>query len=126
MKRKEKRTRIVGLRFTVEEFTKIHARFSKTTCLKLSDYLRRLILDKPVVTTYRNASMDDFMAEMIQLKSELGSIGNNFNQLVKKINTYKDEKVISNLLSGYELERRQMLRQVEKIELFIEKNAEKW
>ena len=37
-----------------------------------------------LVATYRNQSLDDFMTEMMQLRSELNSIGNNFNQAVKK------------------------------------------
>ncbi|MBE9598700.1 plasmid mobilization relaxosome protein MobC [Pedobacter sp. MC2016-24] len=126
MKKKTNRTRIVGMRFTQDEFDKLNKQFKKTTCLKLSEYLRRLIFDKPVVTTYRNQSMDDFMAGMILLKAELNSIGNNFNQLVKKVNTYKDDRTISGLLAGYELDRRKLVRQVESIYSFIEKNAALW
>lgn len=114
------------MRFTQDEFDKLNKQFKKTTCLKLSEYLRRLIFDKPVVTTYRNQSMDDFMAGMILLKAELNSIGNNFNQLVKKVNTYKDDRTISGLLAGYELDRRKLVRQVESIYSFIEKNAALW
>lgn len=114
------------MRFTPYEFDRLEKQFKKTTCLKLSEYLRRLIFDKPVVTTYRNSSMDEFMEGMIQLKGELNSIGVNFNQLVKKVNTYKDERTISGLLASYELDRRKLLRQVESIHLFIEQNAAKW
>ncbi|MNK11867.1 hypothetical protein D3C87_299160 [compost metagenome] len=126
MKKTTNRTRIVGVRFTPDEFTQLEKKFKATTCKKLSDYLRRIIFEKAIVTTYRNASMDDFMAGMILLKAELNSIGTNFNQLVKKVNTYKDDRTISGLLAGYELDRRQLLRQVESIKLFIEKNADKW
>ena len=126
MKKRTNRTRIVGLRFTPEEFEQLDRKFKATTCRKLSDYLRRIIFEKPIVSTYRNASMDDFMAGMILLKAELNSIGTNFNQLVKKVNTYKDDRTISALLTGYELDRRQLLRQIESIKLFIEKNADQW
>jgi hypothetical protein len=34
----------------------------------MSDYARKILLGKPVVATYRNQSLDDFMAEMMQLR----------------------------------------------------------
>jgi hypothetical protein len=56
----------------------------------LSDYIRRVLLKKPVVVKYRNQSADEFLSEMILLKKELNAIGNNFNQSVKKLHTLDD------------------------------------
>ena len=52
---------------------------------KLSDYARKILLGKPIVATYRNQSLDDFMTEMFVLRNELNAIGNNFNQVVKRL-----------------------------------------
>ena len=87
MKKNLNRSRIVGLRFTLKEYEQIEKKWKASTCRKLSDYVRRKLFEKPIITTYRNQSLDDFMAEMIQLRSELNSIGNNFNQAVKKLHT---------------------------------------
>jgi hypothetical protein len=78
------RTKWLHLRLKPEEYEKLHTDFSKTTCRKLSDYSRKILLGKPITSTCRNQSLDDFMTEMMRLRSELNCIGNNFNQAVKK------------------------------------------
>lgn len=81
------RTRIVGLRFTSREYAKIEQQWKTSTCPKLSQYIRHCLFEKPVVTTYRNASLDGLMEEIGQLKDELNHIGNNYNQAVKKLHS---------------------------------------
>jgi hypothetical protein len=126
MKEQNNRTKWLHLRLTQDEQNKLNKLFKASCCPKISDYARAVLLGKPIIASYRNTSMDDFMTEMIRLRTELNSIGNNFNQLVKRANTYKDDKTISGLLVGYELDRRQLLRHIETIKLFIEKNAASW
>ncbi len=72
------------VRFTPKEFEKINSRFAKTTCRKISEYSRNILLGKPVTFYTRNQSLDEFMLEMIRLRKELNHIGHNFNQAVKK------------------------------------------
>ena len=81
------RTRIIGLRLTIKEYEQIEKNWKASTCRKLSDYVRRSLFEKPIVTTYRNQSLDDFMSEAMRLRNELNSIGINFNQVVKKLHT---------------------------------------
>jgi hypothetical protein len=64
---KTARTQLLQVRLTVKESDQIHNTFSKSTCRKLSDYVRKKLLDKPVSVYTRNQSLDDFMAEMILL-----------------------------------------------------------
>jgi hypothetical protein len=70
MKQKEKAvyTKRITIRLKESEFTKLEAQFKKSTCRKFSDYLRRIMLAKPITITYRNASADAFLSEMIGLK----------------------------------------------------------
>jgi hypothetical protein len=75
------------VRFKPAELEQLESYFKSTTCRKLSDYVRRVLLKKPVVVKYRNQSADEFLSEMILLKKELNAIGNNFNQAVKKLHT---------------------------------------
>lgn len=75
------------IRLKEEEHTKIHSKYSASTCRKLSEYARRVLLDKAITVNRRNQSLDDFMTEMIRLRHELNAIGNNFNQAVKKLHT---------------------------------------
>ncbi len=120
------RSRIIGLRLTVKEYEQIEKKWRASTCRKLSDYVRRSIFEKPIVTTYRNQSLDDLMAEAIRLRNELNGIGNNFNQAVKKLHTLYQNPEFRNWLITYELERKILLNKVDKIKNNIQKIAEKW
>lgn len=88
----EKETKItrgnrVTVRYNAEEMKQIKRLLQATTCQKISDYIRKTSLHKPVTVFYRNQSADEFLAEMIGLKNELNAIGNNFNQAVHKLHT---------------------------------------
>lgn len=120
------RTRIIGLRLTPNEYEQIEKKFKASTCRKLSDYVRRSIFEKPIVTTYRNQSLDDSMTEMMGLRNELNSIGNNFNQAVKKLHTLHQIAEFRSWLNAYETEKNILLIKVEEIKNHIEKIGEKW
>lgn len=120
------RTRIIGLRLTPEEYSDVEKRWKASTCRKLSDFVRHIIFEKPVVTTYRNKSLDDFMSESIRLRKELNSIGNNFNQAVKKLHTLDQSGEIKEWLIGYELEKKLLFNKVDEVKNHIRKMADKW
>jgi hypothetical protein len=123
---KMNRTRIMSLRLTTEEYEKIEAKCKTTTCRKLSDYMRNMLLEKKVTMLTRNKSMDDFMAELILLRSELNAIGNNYTQAVKKLHfiqailEFKAWFLINETLQA------SLLRKVEEIKLRINQFSDKW
>lgn len=127
MKReKSNRTRIVGLRFTPEEYAKIKRKWKASTCRKLSDYVRKHLFDKSIVTTYRNQSLDDFMEETIVLCNELNAIGNNVNQVVKKLHTLQQIPEFRNWIISYDLDKKILFNKVEEIKKHIQKITNKW
>jgi hypothetical protein len=120
------RTRIVGLRFTPEEYKKIERRWKASTCRKLSDYIRKHLFDKPITTNYRNKSLDEFMSEIIRLRGELSAIGNNFNQAVKKLHTLNQIPEFKVWIISSELDKKNLLEKVEEIKEYIQKISVKW
>jgi hypothetical protein len=120
------RTRIIGLRLTPEEYAKIERKWKASTCRKLSDYIRKHLFDKPIVTTYRNQSLDDFMEETIVLRNELNAIGNNINQAVKKLHTLQQIPEFRNWIIGYDLDKKILFNKVEEIKKHIQKITDKW
>jgi ribosomal protein L29 len=122
----ENRKRIVGMRFTTKEYEQIEKKWKASTCRKLSEYLRKIIFNKPVVATYRNKSLDDLMTELIQLKKELNGIGNNFNQAVKKLHTLCQIPEFRQWLEVYEAEKLLLLNKVEEIKNVTGKIGEQW
>ncbi|NGY37828.1 plasmid mobilization relaxosome protein MobC [Flavobacterium sp. XN-5] len=120
------RTKWLHLRLSPDEHKKIVKEFSKSTCRKLSDYARKNLLQKPIVKTYRNQSLDDFMAEMMRLRGELNAIGNNFNQAVKKLHTLNQITDFKHWLISYELEKKILFNKVDEVKKQIQKMAESW
>jgi len=122
----ENRKRIVGVRFTTKEYEQIEKKWKDSTCRKLSEYIRKIIFNKPIVATYRNKSLDDLMTEMIQLKKELNGIGNNFNQAVKKLHTLHQIPEFKDWIKVYEAEKNLLLNKVEEIKNVTGKIGEQW
>jgi hypothetical protein len=81
------RDKWLTVRLNDEEYAELQRLFKNTTCRQLSDYVRRIILGRPLNVKYRNASVDDFLTDMLVMKRELNAVGNNFNQSVHKLHT---------------------------------------
>ena len=58
-----------------------------TTEKTVSNYVRKVALQKPVIVNYRNQSADNFLKDMLELTKQLNGVGNNFNQAVHKLHT---------------------------------------
>lgn len=120
------RSRRITLRLTPEEYAKIEHKYKASTCRKLSDYVRKHLFDKPITTTYRNQSLDDFMEETLVLRNELSAIGNNLNQVVKKMHTLQQIPEFRQWVLRYELEKKILSNKVNDIQNHMHKITEKW
>ncbi|HEY8929549.1 MAG TPA: plasmid mobilization relaxosome protein MobC [Mucilaginibacter sp.] len=99
----ENKTAWCHLRLKPEEYELLNNRFKKTRFRKLSEYLRSVLLEKPVTVNYRDKAMDEVLEEMVLLRRELNAIGNNLNQAVHQINAAHgnpDVRLWGNLLSA--------------------------
>jgi len=123
---KKNNSKWLHIRLKEEEYNKIHKKFEASTCRKLSEYARRILLDKVVTVNQRNQSLDDFMAEMVRLRNELHSIGNNFNQAVKKLHTLQKIEEFKTWLLLHEATRKMLLEKVENIKQKIAQISDKW
>ncbi|WP_333627492.1 plasmid mobilization protein [Sphingobacterium siyangense] len=121
-----KRTRIIGLRLTPAEYAKIKKNWQESTCRKLSEYVRRRVFDRPLVTRYRNSSVDDLIAEMARLRTELNHIGNNFNQAVKRLHTLRQIEEFRSWLIAYEVEKKTLFSKIDEVKKHAQKIAETW
>ncbi len=66
------------------------------------------------------------MTEAMKLRNELNSIGNNFNQAVKKLHTLYQIAEIRSWLISYEVEKKTLFNKVDEIKNHIQKIGEKW
>ncbi len=124
--KKSNRTRIIGLRLTPDEYAKIEKKWKASTCRKLSDYVRRVLFRKPIVTTYRNSSQDDILSELTCLRHELNAVGNNFNQAVKKLHTLNQISEFKSWLMAYKVEKKILFNKIDEVSNNVKKILEIW
>lgn len=120
------RTRRIALRLTPEEYAKIEQKWKTSTCRKLSDYLRKHLLDKSITTTYRNQSIDNFIEETVMLHKELNAIGNNLNQAVKKLHTLQQISEFKVWIISFEIDRKIINDKIDQIKSHTCKITDKW
>ncbi len=123
---KKNRSRWLHIRLTEDEHNSIYKQFEKTTCRKLSDFARRILFNRKVTINTRNQSLDDFMAEMMQLRNELNHIGNNFNQSVKKLHTLDNIPEIKMWAMSNESSKKDFMKKVDEIKIHLNKISDKW
>jgi hypothetical protein len=120
------RTKRLHIRFTPGEFEKINRMFAQTTCRKISEYSRKVLLAKPITFYSRNQSLDEFMHEMIQLRKELHYIGHNFNQAVRKLHTLEECSQFRTWILFQESHQQQLLDKAAAIQEKINKISDQW
>jgi hypothetical protein len=120
------RTRRIALRLTPNEYAKIEQKWKTSTCRKLSDYLRRHLLDKSITTNYRNQSLDNFIEETVLLRKELNAIGNNLNQAVKKLHTLQQIPEFKVWIISFEIDKRTINDKIDQINNHTGKISDKW
>jgi hypothetical protein len=120
------RNRIAAVRFTASEYESLERRFKATTCRQMSEYLRSCLLHKPVTVKHRDASLDEFMLEFIRLRKELGAIGNNFNQTVRKLHALQQIPEFRHWILSTEAQRERLLLTVSDIQKLASEMASKW
>ena len=75
---KARYTKQIQLHLRPEDYQKIVAEKSNSTCRTVSEYIRKKLTGRRIHVYYRNKSFDDFMPEAILLRRELQSIREQF------------------------------------------------
>jgi hypothetical protein len=125
-KTKLNRTRLVGLRLTDVEYDRIAKQWQQSTCRKLSEYIRDRLFNRPIITQYRNQSIDDAMAELMQLRTEINHIGHNFNQAVKKLHLLQQIPEFKSWLASNEPVIASLHQQIQKIDSSVQQMGKQW
>lgn len=120
------RIKWVHLRLTTDEMNLLQRRFEKSLCPKLSDFARKNMLGKPVILKYRNQSVDDFILEISRLRADLNAVGNNYNQMVKKLHTLHQIPEFKEWIYASLKQKEILFDSIEKIKNCVLKLAEKW
>jgi hypothetical protein len=73
----EIRSRKLTLCLNAKEYQLMLDSFQRTTCRNLGEYIRKMVLSKPIRVNVRNESLDELMIELIKLRSDLNRITEN-------------------------------------------------
>jgi hypothetical protein len=128
MKKKESevRKKMVVVRLNESEDQLLQKFVRQTTEKTVSNYLRKLALGKPVTVKYRNASADDFLRDMLELKKEISAIGNNYNQAVKKLHILEKIPEFRSWILMHEKDRMAFLTKVTQIQTRVQQLYDQW
>jgi hypothetical protein len=111
----EVRKKMVVIRLNEDEFEQLQTLQEQTTEKSISNYLRKVALQKPVLVKYRNTSADDFLRDMMELKNELSTLGSNYSRAVEKLRLLDKIPEFRTWLTVYEYTRQAFLSKVEQI-----------
>jgi MobC-like protein len=111
----------LNLRLTQPEKDWLHKRSLETTCRSVSEYARKVLLQKPVRVLYRNQSFDDFEEQMTRVLPQLESFGDNFAQAVKKLSSLESIPEIAAALAPLLDSGQGFAKMADNIRFYIEK-----
>jgi PP-loop superfamily ATP-utilizing enzyme len=119
------RKKWLHVRLTESEFDRIQRHFQDTVHDRISDYIRAVLMKKPVIGAYRNPEIREILVELSALNKTVRGIANNYNQTVRKLNSspYLEAK---RMLAGIESEHKIILKTLAKTEEYLHKTAQKW
>ncbi len=123
---KSNKTKLVIFRLTPKEYANLEAKRGRTTCRKLSEFLRLLIFNRPVTVVERNASQDQMISELSELREELNRLGNNFNQATKRLHSINQIAEFRNWIASYEVEKTFLFSMLDQIKAQTDKLADRW
>ena len=122
----EVRRKMIVTRMNNSEFERMEKFRKQSTERSVSNYIRKLITQKPVTMKYRNQSADDFLNQMLELKKDLNGIGNNFNQAVHKLHILDKIPEFREWISQYENLHKKLIEKVEEIKLRMNQLYDQW
>ncbi|MCF2496753.1 plasmid mobilization protein [Dyadobacter chenhuakuii] len=124
--RETNKTERITLRLTPGELARINKKCKASTCRKLSEYMRLVLLSKPVTTITRDRSVDELVLEVTKLRVELSRLGNNSNQATKRLHTLSQISEFRDHLLRQESHNEEVLSVLEQVKVIINKLADQW
>lgn len=127
MESKENRkTKRVTIRLSKAEHEQIFKKCKSSTCRKLSEYVRLVLLGKAVTTITRDGSMDEMMGEIIKVRTELSRIGVNTNQVAKRLHSLTQINEFREHLQHQDEHNEAVLSALEEAFTVINKLSDRW
>lgn len=122
----EPRRLILKVRMNAAEKHQLKKLQQSSTERTISNYVRKVALQKPVIVSYRNQSADDFLKDMLDLTKQLNGVGNNFNQAVHKLHTLDRIPEFRNWIHEQKALHKQVVQSIQAIRSRMNQLYEQW
>lgn len=109
-----------------QEYHKIESQYKASTCRTLSEYIRKLLYNKPVTIFYRNQSLDDLIEEIVVFNKEMNTLRDNLAQIVEKLYIHPQISEFKPSVERIELEINKVQKSIEDIKIQFKKITDKW
>ncbi|HEX3934810.1 MAG TPA: hypothetical protein VHW43_09035 [Puia sp.] len=125
-KEKKYRDNLLKVLLTADELTTVEKKIAGTACRNTSDYIRNVLLEKPVLTWYRSQSLDEFLPIAGAIEDKLGAIERNFTRIIKVLRDHPPHPELTATLTfllNEEFSLRGELRDIKSLLLKLYENA---
>ncbi|WP_326492753.1 hypothetical protein [Algoriphagus sp. PAP.12] len=125
MNKENKRNRKLYVWLSDQEMTTIKSYFQQTILPNLSEYVREILLKKPVIGRYRDTGTEELLKELTVMRRDFHDLIITYNQQTKKLNTASESEINSSQEQVHQLE--QIIQEsARKLSRFLDQTAEKW
>jgi hypothetical protein len=123
---KEKTRQWISFRVKPDEYNQINTHFKSSACRKLSEYARKILLNKPVTIKVRDQSADEILSVLLQIKKELNAVGNNLNQAVHKLHILEKIPEFRTWIMLHENTRHAVEKKIAEIKIRMDEIHRQW
>ncbi|WON93814.1 plasmid mobilization protein [Sphingobacterium sp. UGAL515B_05] len=123
---KNNKTKMIFVRLEEAEYDTLINRQKKTTERNLSAYIRKILAGKPMIKSVQNESLHEVIVTLSLLQKDLNGIGNNYNQMVKRLHTTDKIPEIKVWMQHYLDERQHIIDATITLKEYLDKTAQKW
>lgn len=67
-------TRFLSIRLSTEEFDEVYQHLQQSTCRSLTEYVKKVLTQKPVTVKVRDQTREDVLQQLIMIKSRLEAL----------------------------------------------------
>lgn len=125
MNKVNKRNRKLYVWFSDQELTIIKDYYQQTILPNLSEYVRGILLKKPVIGRYRDTGTEEVLKELTILRRDFHDFVTLYSLLSKKLDTASESEIKSSREQVHQLE--QIIQEsARKLSRFLDQTAEKW
>ncbi|MGJ1435703.1 plasmid mobilization protein [Sphingobacterium siyangense] len=124
--KRNNKTKMIFVRLEEAEYDTLIGRQKKTTERNLSAYIRKILAGKPMIKSVQNESLHEVIVTLSLLQKDLNGIGNNYNQMVKRLHTTDKIPEIIAWMQNYLNERQHILDAIKTLKECLDKTAQKW